>query len=286
MERREVHKRTDGTGENQRLTLTSHHRVRRMRWEMIAYFTLGSALVFVTLLQTFAPQLQQVLQAKQPAYVSQSYQQITGPQSLPSVQPTHSPDLLHEFARDTFLRADQVTWGVASDQQVWQGDADNAALFAIRGGTGEIGGGQGKVTALLGPVTVNADVLFSGSINAFRGGSANLGAVLRSNGQNKWDKAYIDGTNLVILQRVGEENLTLASIPFEAQASVSYSVRFRADGTLLEAKAWASDSSEPGAWMVRANDVWLQSGWNGIRVVLQPDTRVRVTQFLLQPIGG
>jgi len=135
------------------------------KWGMIAYFTLGSAVVIVTLLQTFAPQLQQVLQAKQPTYVSQSYQQgpMAGPQSLPTVQPTQQYSRLHELARDTFRRADQQTWGVASDQQVWKGDADNATRFAIRSGAGEIGGGQGKVTALLGSVSVNADVLFSAS---------------------------------------------------------------------------------------------------------------------------
>jgi len=157
-----------GTRENQRSSTTSHHRIRRTRWGMIAYFTLGSAVVIVTQLQTFAPQLHNrccSCGAKQPTYVSQSYQQgpMAGPQSLPTVQPTQQYSRLHELARDTFRRADQQTWGVASDQQVWQGDADNATRFAIRSGAGEIGGGQGKVTALLGSISVNADVLFSAS---------------------------------------------------------------------------------------------------------------------------
>ena len=250
---------------------------------MIAYFAFGLAYLIVSLLSIFAPQLQQVLQAKQSGYVSQSYQGsgFTGPQSLPSALPTQT-SLLHVFAHDTFQRNDQETWGSASDQQLWQGD--DALHFAIRSGAGEIGGGKGKVTALLGPVTVNSDVLFTGSISDFQQGIANMGVVLRYTNANTWDKAYLDGSHLSIVQHVADDSLSLAFIPFEAHAGVSYCVRFRAEGTHLEAKAWQSNAQEPENWMLVANDLWLQSGQSGIRIVLQANTHVRVTQFLVQPV--
>src|SRR5579871_2458503 len=48
------------------------------------------------------------------------------------------------LASDTFQRADQAQWGIASDGQMWQGDANNISqpVFSITNNSGSISHGQ------------------------------------------------------------------------------------------------------------------------------------------------
>ena len=185
-----------------------------------------------------------------------------------------SPALL---AQDTFARPDQPFWGRASDGMAWGGDANSNAAFAIQGGQGTITGGTGFFTALLGPGEASAEVEVSASLSRFNGGRDNLGAVLRFSDKGDYYKAFLDGAQLVLMKRVAGKATQLVAVPFGARAGVAYSIRFRARGTQLLARAWLTSAAEPGAWMVTATDGSLAQGLGGLRALLEPGTVVRVS---------
>ena len=209
---------------------------------------------------------------------------------MPTATPMPSPvsNNANILARDTFQRHDQAFWGTASDGRVWVGDANTIDAFSIVRNAGQIDHLQGIYNAILGPVTTNAEVVFSTSVNHFNPNSVNIGAVLRWTDSNNWYKAFINGTELVILKRIQGSSTRLDAIPFSAQDAASYTLRFRAIGATLFAKAWRSSDPEPTSWMLTVTDTGtlLLSGSGGLRVAVQADTVVRVTSFLETSVTG
>lgn len=253
----------------------------QIRWYTVGRVTLGTILVLAALANAFG------LHAEQP-YPAASLSHFSEPEPsrvrlpVPTVSALQTSNAL---AEEAFARPDQQPgWGTASGGQVWQADAvTNASLFSVHAGAGVITGGQGKITALLGPRVQNVDVLCTAEISTFRATAANVGVVLRYGGPDAWLKAHIDGSSLMILRHVGTTTTTLASLPFEARASTLYRIRFEAVGPELAAKVWDSQEPEPTQWMLRVKDMVTSTGNAGIRVVLQPNVLVRLTQFLVQP---
>ena len=126
---------------------------------------------------------------------------------------------------------------------------------------------------------MNGEVLLEGEVTHFDG-TANLGAVVRWTDATHWDKVFIDGTRLVLLQRNGGDvNTILASVPFTAASGIRYSLRLRAVGTTLQANVWRSDTLEPPAFLLTAPDKILKTGHVGVRVVLSPQTIMRIALF-------
>lgn len=190
------------------------------------------------------------------------------------------------LGKDTFQRAAQVFWGTASDGRMWGGDANSIEVFSIVKGAGQIDHAQGAFNAVLGTLNTNAEALVSGSVNQFvAGGKVNMGAVLRWKDTNNWYKALIDGTNLQILSRVNGVTTSLALVPFPAKGGVIYTLRFRAMGANLFARAWQSGQPEPATWMLTVANTALTQGMGGVRVLVQPTTIVRVTSFLETSLG-
>ncbi len=181
------------------------------------------------------------------------------------------------IAQDTFQGSNQTYWGTASDGHTWGGDANSLSVFSISGGTGLISGGSTSYNAVLGPVTTNAEVLFTGSLNTFS--NANMGAVLRWNDTNDWYKAYIDGNNLVVQKKILGNATVLATAPFAATAGTNYSLRFRIVGATLYAKVWATGGTEPGNWMVTVTSSSLQSGYCGLRMLITGSAVATFTSF-------
>jgi hypothetical protein len=213
----------------------------------------------------------------------------TSPTAIaPSATATQAVQMLQAtiLAQDTFQRANQTLWGVASDGQRWEGDANNLAAFSIAGSIhmlGQIANNQGQgehvYNALLGPASQNVDLIVSGSVNPFRL-NANFGVVLRWKDVNNWYKALIDGANLIVLKRVNGVTTRLEAIRFTALSGKAYTLHFRAIGATLYASAWQSDQPEPAQWMIVISDMSLISGQGGIRVVLENNMVVHVTSFL------
>ena len=185
------------------------------------------------------------------------------------------------LAQDTFQRANQALWGVASNGQTWSGDANTASAFSISGNTGHVANTSNSYSAVLGPTATNAEVYMNVSISSFA--NNNFGTVLRWTNGNDWYKAYIDGTNLIIQKKVSGTTTTLKSMPFAAQAGTAYSMHFRVVGSTLYANVWASSGTEPAGWMLTTTDSSLTSGYCGMRFLPQSAT-ITVTSFLAQSL--
>lgn len=187
------------------------------------------------------------------------------------------------LARDTFQRANQTFWGVASDGQSWGGDASVLPAFSIADSAGQVVGSQGQgaqaYSAILGTVSQNVDIVATGAVNLF-GGNVNVGVVLRWSDANNWYKAQIDGSQLAVFKRVNGVITQLGTIRFPASSGKAYTIHFRAIGATLFASAWQSDSPEPGQWMLVVSDMSLLSGKGGVRFVLENTTVLRLSSFL------
>ena len=205
------------------------------------------------------------------------------PTPSPSVTVTPSPSPTPGVvAKDTFKRANQSFWGTASDGQIWGGDTNNQSVFSITGNTGQISNGNTSYSAVLGPVTTNAQVQFSGSISAFN--STNLGAVLRWTSGSNWYKAYIDGSNLTVQKNVNGTTTILGSTPYAATGGTSYNLLFRVVGTSLYTKVWQTGKTAPKNWMVTVTDATFASGYCGLRTLVQNGAVAKYTSFLAKSL--
>ena len=181
------------------------------------------------------------------------------------------------LAQDTFQRPDQMFWGTSSDGQPWGADAKNVPGFSIVNHTGQVIGSNGVYDAIVGPVAVNSEVVFSGSLSHYA--SSSLGALLRWTDANNLYKAFLGGGQLILLKKVAGVVTVLKTVPFPTQDGVSYTIRFRAVGHLLLAKAWPTAQAEPQTWLLMMSDGDLQSGLDGIRLVVQTGTAATITTY-------
>ncbi|HEV2583737.1 MAG TPA: hypothetical protein VGT44_22950 [Ktedonobacteraceae bacterium] len=210
----------------------------------------------------------------------------TPPKATPTPATTPLPTGVSVLARDTFQRAAQVFWGTASDGNMWVGDANSIEIFSITHDAGLIAAGQGAFNAILGPSSTDAEIVVSATVNQFAAnGAVNLGVALRWKDGNNWYKALINGSQLQILSRVQGVTKVLAAMPFTAAGGTSYTLRFRAMGANLLAKAWLTGQPEPANWLLQTTDTALTQGMGGIRVVLQNTTTIQVTSFLETTVG-
>jgi hypothetical protein len=186
------------------------------------------------------------------------------------------------LAQDTFQRPNQPRWGTASDGQTWSGDANTVSAFSIAGNAGQVANtGGASYSAILGPAASDAEVLFSGSMTSYN--NSNVGSVLRWTSGNSWYKAYLAGTSLIVQKKVAGVTTNLKSMPFAASPGTSYTLRFRAVGTTLYAKAWPSADMEPADWMITVSDLSLASGYCGLRMLAQSGSTARYTSFQATP---
>ena len=202
----------------------------------------------------------------------------TVPSPTPTLSPTATPSPGTTLAQDNFQRANQTYWGTASDGLTWGGDANSSQVFSIAGNTGHASNGNASYSAVLGPVASNAQVLFSSSLSSFN--NTNIGAVLRWTDGNDWYKAYIDGSNLVVQKKVKGTTTVLGTAPFVATAGTSYTLRFSVIGSTLSARVWKTGTAEPANWMVTVTDSSLQSGYCGLRMLVQNGAVATYTSFI------
>jgi len=181
------------------------------------------------------------------------------------------------LAQDTFQRANQVSWGVSSDRLAWGADAKSSQSFAIVNHTGQVTNGNGVYDAIIGPVAVNSEVVFSGSLTNYT--SSSLGAVLRWKDANNLYKVFLGGGQLILLKKVAGVVTELKTVAFPVKDGASYTFRCRAVGQLLLAGVWPTGQVEPQTWMLTVTDKDLQSGYDGMRLVVQNGTTATITSF-------
>jgi len=217
--------------------------------------------------------MQSTVQAMGTTGVMPSPTQMTPTQTTPTF-----------LVQDTFQRMNARFWGNASDGQTWQGNANSSQSFAIVGGMGVVSNGQGALEAIIGPRVGDAEVVCSGTVSLFHNGADNMGLVLRWTDSNNWYKAYIDGNQLILLKRVAGVITVLKAVTFPAQSGKSYTLRFRAVGSILAVKAWLTGQVEPVVWLVMATDTALPSGFGGLRLLLQNNVAIQMTLFTEQAV--
>lgn len=167
------------------------------------------------------------------------------------------------FAQDTFQRTDQPLWGIASDQQSWEGNAQNHPAFSIVENNGRIATTERFETALLGPTSNNIEIHALARINRFDGKSA-FGVVLRWVDDQNWYSVELDGQHLTLVKNIQGQQTVLKSIEFTANGDVQYALKVRAIGAILSVKAWRADATEPEAWLFTAGITELKSGRFGV----------------------
>jgi len=189
------------------------------------------------------------------------------------------------LAQDNFQRGNQNGWGTAQDGLTWQIDANTVQDFSIVNGMGRIHriGNATELTAILGPNFNDADLLVSGSVSNFN--NSQLGIVLRWKDDSNYYKAYIDGTNFIIIRRQGA-NAPALSMPYVAQPNTSYTLRFRVVGTTLAAKVWQTGDTEPANWMLKVTDTVFHAGRAGLRSNVNSGVTLQITQFTLTQATG
>ncbi len=64
------------------------------------------------------------------------------------------------------------------------------------------------------------------------------------------DKAYLGGAHLVVMKWVRGKSVTLDTLPFIARDGASYTIRFRAQGNQLLARALPIGTVDSGTWTV------------------------------------
>lgn len=204
------------------------------------------------------------------------------PTSAATAQPTQLPAGVTVLAQDSFQRPNQPLWGQSSDGQTWSGDANSSQLFSIVNHAGQITGGRGTAQAIMNVPVQDAELLVSGTVSWFNAhGNSNWGAVLRWQDSQNWYKALIDGDQLQLLKSVQGKITVLATQPFKAVGGTAYSLRFRALGSYLFAKAWPSAQPEPANWTLRVIDTDLPTaGDSGIRALFTPGLIIRLQTFV------
>ncbi len=180
-------------------------------------------------------------------------------------------------ANDTFQRSNQTYWGTASDGHAWGDNASNVSNFSISSNTGQVSGTSGIENGILGSSISDGRVFATAQTNSFS--NTDFGVLLRFTNDNNWYKAYIDGSNLVIRKMVNGTNTQLASTHLSTSANTSYNIRFQAVGTSLQAKVWASSSSEPASWTLSTTDSNLTSGNAGVGISNTGGNTVKYTSF-------
>ena len=188
-----------------------------------------------------------------------------------------NPNLL---AEDNFNRPDQQFWGTAADGLTWGGDAGTSNDFSIVNHKGQIkraGPKQSLYTAVLGTVQTDSEAIVTAMIDDFV--NSHIAVLLRYNDDNHYYKARILGNVLDIFIRNAGQGQTLGHFPFTANTGIFYTIRFRAIGPTLLAKAWQANGTEPADWMVATTDPTFPSGKAGLRPQVDHGKTMQVKMF-------
>ena len=257
----------------------------------IGLFILGLILMIDILAARYSPAIQSSLtlpvsqiRFAAPTHIAATQVAIATQAAVPTHPPVPSPTssvtlpATGNLAQDTFQRPNQAFWGTASDGQAWGANAKSSQGFAIVNHTGQVTNGNGVIDAILGPAVKDSEVVISSSLTHYA--TASIGPVLRWTDANNLYKVFLGGGQLILLKKVAGVVTVLKTAPFPVQDGASYTFRFRARGSLLLARVWPTGQAEPSTWTLMATDSDLQSGYGGMRIVLQSGTTATITSFM------
>jgi hypothetical protein len=102
---------------------------------------------------------------------------------------------------------------------------------------------------------------------------------LRWTDANNLYKVFLGGGQLIMLKKVAGLVTELKAVAFPVEDGASYTFRCQAVGQLFLASVWPTGQAEPRSWMLTVTDRDLQSGYDGIRLVVQQGTTATITSF-------
>lgn len=169
-------------------------------------------------------------------------------------------------AQDTFARANQSGWGMASDGHVWTVQQAGPALSianneGVASGAGT--GSRGLVT-LGAPGITDGEVVFRFSDSQLTT-SQDIYALCRMADASNYywlGFQWLNSTtfNLAIRKRVAATNTTLVTSAISVAPATFYWIRARVQGSTLFAKFWQDGQAEPAGWTLTTTDTSLTSG--------------------------
>jgi hypothetical protein len=166
------------------------------------------------------------------------------------------------FAADTFTRSNQSgSWGTASGGGTWTTFASSPTL-SISSNEGHVTGIATDFAAYLGSSTIaDVDIVCRMNCGAYNNDAPGIYA--RVNGTGNWYRCMIGFGEIAFDKKVGGTFTgSFASATGTFTNSTYYWVRFRLQGTTLQAKYWQTGNTEPGTWNLTTTDTGVTSAGN------------------------
>lgn len=164
------------------------------------------------------------------------------------------------LAQDTFQRSNNASsWGTSSDGNVWS-VIHGVGPLSISSGTGVMGYCHADSTnvALGVGTAANAEGLLTQSL--CNSSSDMFGIALRILDGNNCYQCVLQGDNLLLRKQVAGVWSTIASTDATPASNTSwFSLRFRVNGSTLQAKAWQQWVAEPAGWQLTVTDTDIGS---------------------------
>ncbi len=167
---------------------------------------------------------------------------------------------------DTFVRANQNGWGVASDGESWtftgaanaNSISNNEGVIAASGG-GDVHAQLGSQTLQNPLITCRIAINSSGDIAGIQGRFSS------ASGTTCYKLLWYSG-NIHINKAVNGTNTQLISTAFTMTPGTFYWFKLQINGSAIYGKIWQDGTLEPGSWTVSATDTSI-TGAGGFAVL-------------------
>ena len=187
------------------------------------------------------------------------------------------------LVQDTFTRANQTAWGIASNGMVW---SPSSSAMSIAGNEGVISNTASSLFATLGTgTTQDANGLVRFSV-ASASDTAGIALRMQSNG-NVYLSRYDGAGHLQFEYKTGTSWTHVATVNFAPALNAFYWMRFQVQGTSVSMKVWAYGTTEPAAWTWSGTASGINSaGLMGLYAYAASGTPVQFDNFSVSAVGN
>ena len=185
--------------------------------------------------------------------------------------------------QDTFSRANQTSWGTASNGMVW---SPSSSAMSIASNEGVISNTASSLFATLGSgTTTDANGLVRFSV-ASTSDTAGIALRMQSNG-NVYLGRYDGAGHLQFEYRIGSTWTHVSLVNFTPAANAFYWLRFQVQSTNISMKVWPYGTAEPSAWTWAGSASGINSaGLMGLYAYAASGTPVQFDNFSVSAVGN
>ncbi len=187
------------------------------------------------------------------------------------------------LVQDTFVRANQSTWGTASNGMVW---SPSSSAMSIASNEGVISNTASSLFGTLGSgTTVDGNGLVRFSL-ASTSDTAGIALRMQSNG-NVYLGRYDGAGHLQFEYRIGTSWTHVSLVNFTPAANTFYWMRFQVQATNVSLKAWQYGTAEPAGWAWTGSVSGISSaGLMGLYAYAASGTPVQFDNFSVSAVGN